>query len=94
MSATDGDHRAPLREARAEAAVLDETLAQAVETVGDELAVGDFGELAAPLSTLMPGMMPSVSRIFDERAAVGRVLADRLVEEDHAADVVGRARRW
>ena len=28
---------------------------------------------------------------LDERRAVGRLLADRLVEQDHAADVVGRA---
>ena len=33
----DVDHRAPLREARAELAVLDESLAQAVEAVGHEL---------------------------------------------------------
>ena len=53
---------------------------------------GDFASGVVPLSTLMPGMMPASSRIFDERAAVGGLLADRLVEQDHAADVVGGAR--
>ena len=42
----------------------------------------------APRSTLMPGMMPCVLEQLHERRAVGRVLADGLVEEDDAADVV------
>ena len=53
---------------------------------------GDFASGVAPLSTLMPGMMPGVFEHAHERAAVGGLLADRLVEEDHAADEVGRAR--
>ena len=34
---------------------------------------------------------PLLLEHLDERRAVGGLLADRLVEEDHAADVVGRA---
>ena len=92
MLVADGDDRAPLREPRAELAVLDQPLAQTVEAVGDEL-VGRLRERRRALVDLDAG--DDALRLEDlrERAAVGGVLADRLVEQDHAADVVGRARR-
>ena len=42
----------------------------------------------APVSTLIPGMIPRLGEELRERRAVGRRLADRLVVEDHAADVL------
>ena len=47
----------------------------------------------APWSTLMPGMIALRLEQLRERRAVERALADRLVEEDHAADVLLGARR-
>ena len=85
---------APLGEAGAELAVLGEALTQAVEALGDRLALASHASGLAPVSTLMPGMIALVGEQLRERRAVGGRLADRLVEEDHAADVVGRARRW
>ena len=55
MSVADRDHGAPLREARAELAVLREPLAQAVEALGDRLAGCARRASFAPASTLMPG---------------------------------------
>ena len=40
----------------------------------------------APLSTLIPGMMPWAREHLGERGAVDVALADGLVEQDHAAD--------
>ena len=55
-----------------------------------------FGKPAsglAPVSTLMPGTMPSLRQVLRKRRAVLGLLPDGLVVQDHAADVVGRARR-
>ena len=82
----DRDDGAPLREARAEPAVLRQPLAQAVEAFGDDLA-GATASGFAPLSTLMPGMMPCSSSTCANGVPSDGRLADRLVEEDHAADV-------
>ena len=87
----DRDHGAPLGEPRAELAVLREALAQAVEALGDLLARRERERLRA-LVDLDPGDDPEPLEQLRERLAVGRALADRLVEEDHAADVLGGAR--
>ena len=60
-SAADRVRRAPLREARAEPAVLREPLAQPVETLGDRLAVGERERLRA-LVDLDPGDDPLRAR--------------------------------
>ena len=88
----DVDHRAPLRE-RAPSSRYSTSRARKPSRPSVTSSSGDSASGVVPLSTLMPGMMPCSSRIFGERAAVGGVLADRLVEQDHAADVVGRALR-
>ena len=59
------DDRAPLGESRPEPAVLRESLAQPVETFGDGFAGGSASGFA-PVSTLMPGMIPR-SRAARER---------------------------
>ena len=65
----DRDDRAPLREARTELAVLDETRAQPVETVGDEL-VGRLRERRRALVDLDAG--DDALRLEDLRRAGGR----------------------
>ena len=74
--------RAPLGEARAELAVLGEPLAQAVETLGDGLALGDIASGIAPVSTLMPGMIPCSSSSFTSgvpSAAVWRIVSSKRI---------------
>ena len=88
----DVDHRAPLGEPRAELAVLDEPRAQPVEPVGHELA-RRLRKRRRALVDLDAGDDARLLEDLHERAPVGRLLADRLVEEDHAADV-RRLRPW
>jgi hypothetical protein len=83
----DRDHGAPLREPRAELAVLVQALAQAVEALGDLLA-RRVGQVLRALVDLDPRDHALALEQLRERRPVGCVLADRLVEEDHAADVV------
>src|SRR6266571_6664879 len=78
---------APLGEPRAELVVLLEPLAQSVQPLGDRLALGEREWLRA-LVDLDPRDDPAALQHLRERRAVGRALADRLVEEDHAADVL------
>ena len=47
----------------------------------------------APVSTLIPGMIPWLSSSFGNGVPSAELLADRLVVEDHARDVVARALR-
>ena len=54
---------------------------------------GEPGSAFAPVSTLMPGIDALAPQHFDERRAVGALLADRLVVQDHAADELADARR-
>jgi len=82
----------PLREARAEAAVLLEPLPQPVEALGDRLARGERERLRA-LVDLDPGDDPFRLEQLRERRPVEPGLADRLVEQDHAADELLRAGR-
>ena len=74
-----------------ELAVLVEALAQAVETLGDGLALGPGQRLGA-LVDLDAGDDAGVLEHLRERHAVLRGLADRLVVEDDARDVVAEAR--
>ena len=64
----DLDHGPPLREARAEAAVLADPLAQAVEPLGDLLELRRRASGLVPLSTLMPGRMPALLEQLPGRA--------------------------
>ena len=81
----DGDDRPPLGEARAEVAVLGQAVAQAVQALGDLLAV-EPGQRLGALVDLDPRDDPLGAEHLGERGAVGRPLADGLVEQDHAAD--------
>ena len=82
-----GVRRAPLGEAGTERVVLGEALAQAVEALGDGLAVGAGQRLGAEVD-LDAGDDALALEQLHQRRAVGGVLADGLVEEDDAADVV------
>src|SRR3954447_8713798 len=81
----DRDDTAPLGEARTELAVLLEPPAQAVEALGDGLAVGERERLRAGID-LDPGDDPLRGEQLRERRPVERLRPDRLVEEDDAAD--------
>src|SRR5204863_1629258 len=79
--------RAPLREARAELAVLLEPLAQTVEALRHRLAGRVREWLRAPVDLDSRDDSAAFEQLR-ERRPVGRRLADRLVEQDHAADVL------
>src|SRR5262245_30739525 len=81
----DRDHRTPLREPCAELVVLLEPVSEPVEALGDPLAPGSSERLRA-LVDLDPRDDPAAGEKLRERSPVGRGLADRLVEHDHAAD--------
>ena len=70
--------------------VLGQPFAQAVEPFGDGLALRERERLRAGVD-LDAGDDPLVLEQLHERRAVGGRLADRLVEEDDAADEVARA---
>ena len=59
---------------------------------GDFLA-GKFAIALAPLSTLMPGMIPCCSSAATKRATVASLLPNRFIKENHAADKFAHARR-
>jgi hypothetical protein len=86
QAVTDGDDRPPLREPGAELAVLTQPVAQAVEALGDLLARRPRQRLGAGVH-LDPRQNALAGEHLDQRRAVGGRLADRLVKEDHAADV-------
>src|SRR6266568_4419426 len=88
----DRVRRAPLREPGAELAVLLEPLAQAVEALGHRLALGVRERLRA-LVHLDAGDHALRREQLRERRPVVGALADRLVEEDDAADVLLGGRR-
>src|SRR5262249_56093384 len=79
-------------EAGSEPAVLREPLAQPVEPFGHGLAVG-VGERLRALVDLDSRYDALRGEQLRERCPVYRVVADRLVEEDDAADVLLGARR-
>jgi hypothetical protein len=84
----DGDHRPPLGEARAQADVLGDALAQPVQALGDLLAGVQRQVLGAGVD-LDPRDDPVLGEKLGEGGAVERLLADGLVVEDDPADVLG-----
>src|SRR5687767_5346571 len=88
----DRDDGAPLREPGTELAVLRQPLPEAVETLRDLLARSVREVLRAGVD-LDAGDDALLGELRRERRPVGRRLADRLVVEDDARDVVGGAVR-
>ena len=89
----DRVRRAPLRETGTELVVLLEASAEPVEALGDRLALRERQRLRAEVD-LDPGDDALRGEQLWERRSVERALADRLVEEDDAADVfLGTGRR-
>ena len=82
----DDDRGPPLGEAGAELPVLGESLAQAVEPFGDRLAREQRHRLRADVD-LDAGDRAGGLEHLDERDAVVGRLPDRLVVQDHAADM-------
>ena len=87
MPGADRDDRAPLRELRAELHVLLAALRELVEALGD-LLVGAEREVGGAGIDLDPGQDALAREQRGERRAVGGLLAQRLVVQDHAAHVV------
>src|SRR4028118_891834 len=85
--APEGDARPPLGEAGPHLPVLGEPLAQAVEALG-ELLLGGEGHAYGALVHLDAGDHALVKEHLRQRTPVGGVLAERLVEEDHAREVL------
>ncbi len=81
----DVDHRPPFGEARAEAIVLLEPLAEAVEALGDLLA-GREGKVLGAGVDLDAGHRAGGLDQVDQRRAVLGLLSDGLVIEDDAGD--------
>ena len=81
----DCEHRAPLGKARAELAVLRESLAQAVEALRDRLAWRQRERLRARVD-LDAGEDPALLEQPRERRSIRGRLVERLVEQDHAGD--------
>src|SRR5262249_60813991 len=77
---------APLGGACGEVAVLGEALPEPVEALGDGVALGRQRERLGALVDLDPGDDALFGEHRWERDTVARRLADRLVEQDHAAD--------
>ena len=92
VAAVDGDDRPPLCEARAEAGILGQALAQPVESFGDLLSrvPGQFLGAAVDLDARDDAEIVQVLR---ERHPAGGLLAQGLVEQDGAADVIGKPGR-
>jgi hypothetical protein len=83
----DIDDGPPFAEFRAELAILDQSLAQAVEAFGDGLAGGE-GKRLRSLIDLDAGDGARRLDHLDERRPVLRLLPDGLVEENHAGNAV------
>ena len=92
MPLADEDRGAPLGEPRAELTVVREPLAEPVESLGDRLA-GEHRQRLRARVHLDARDDAHRGEQLGERRAVGRRLPDRLVEQDHAADVLGQPRR-
>ena len=90
--ALDVDDRAPLAELRAELLILGESLAQPVEAFGHGLLRRLRERLRADID-LDAGDDALIGEQLHERRAVGGLLADGLVVEDDAADVLADPRR-
>ena len=88
----DVDDGPPLGEASAELVILRETLAQAVEALGDGLA-RKAGERLRSRVDLDAGNDAVAGEVLGERHPVPGLLTQRLVVKDDGADVVGSPRR-
>ena len=88
----DIDDGAPLGELRTEFPIPREAFAQPVESLGNLLA-GIPGQRLGALVDLDARNHVPLGEIHGKRRAVRRALAQGLVEQDHAADVVCRAGR-
>src|SRR5205085_2739235 len=86
------EHRAPLREPRAELPVLDRALAKTVEPLRDALARPAGERLHAEVD-LDARQDAEPSTHGGERRAGGALLPDRLVLQDRARDEVAQAGR-
>ena len=82
----DVDDGAPFRETRAERVIPFQPAGEAVEPLGDGLARAERQRLR-PGIDLDAGNRARILDQLDERRAVLRLLADGLVEEDHARDM-------
>jgi hypothetical protein len=85
----DGDDGPPLGEPGLKVAELDQAAGQAVEALGDLLAL-EAGQPGGAGVDLDPGDDPLAGQDLGQRGAVGGALAQRLVIQDDAADVLGR----
>jgi len=88
----DADHGAPLGEARAHRGVLDQALAQTIESLGDVLAGKARERLGAGID-LDSRDDAGVLQRHGERQTCIRLLANRLVVQDRAADALAEPRR-
>ena len=88
----DLEHGAPLGEARALLVVLGAALAEVVDALRARLAVRAEERLHA-LVDLDARDDALLLHHVDERRAVGRLLVERLLERDHARDVLAEAGR-
>src|SRR6185312_7594571 len=83
----DIDHGAPFGEPRAQLVIFGQTLAQAVETLGDGVARKAGQRLGTAIDLDARNSARSLDQI-DQLGAVRSALADRLVIENNARDVV------
>ena len=83
----DRDHGAPLREACTQPAVLFEPVPQTVESLRDRLALRERERLGARVDFDPRDHALGLEQLR-EGGSVRGALANRLVEEDHAADVL------
>ena len=81
------DDGAPLGELGAELGIFGNAVGEAVEAFGDGFAVGE-GQGLRPLVELDAGNGARRLDDVDQRRAVPGLLAERLVEQDDAGDVV------
>ena len=84
---TDGDHRAPLGEARAHLEIFRQALAQTIQAFGDFFTrmAGQFFCAGIHLDT---GNDARIEQGFGKRPAIFGLLAYRLVEQDRTTDAL------
>src|SRR5262245_58203796 len=84
-SVADGDHRAPLREARAELEIFSQALGEPIKAFGN-LFTRREREIVRALVDLDAGENAFFRQRVGERHAIGALLPDRLVEQDDARE--------
>jgi len=88
----DGNDGAPLRKASAHQQVLLETISQSIQTLGYFLSRVP-GQLLSAHIHFDTRNDPGMPQGLEKRSAVFLILADRLVVEDYAADILAEADR-